>query len=68
MRGRSGDGVKICVSKHTASRGVRGHAPRKCLYFRLSQICLKFKGVMTMSRGRVPFPVPLNEALLNTSK
>ena len=35
---RGGDDVKIRMCKHTASRGVWGHAPRKFLYLRLSQI------------------------------
>ena len=36
--GGGGDGVKIHVRKHTASRGCGGMPPRKFLYFRLSQI------------------------------
>jgi len=35
---KGGNGVKIGVHKHMASRGVWGHAPRKFLNFRLSQI------------------------------
>ena len=35
MRVRGGNGIKICMHKHTASGGM---PPRKFLYFRLFQI------------------------------
>jgi len=35
---KGGDGVKIGVCKHMASRGSGGMPPRKFLNFRLSQI------------------------------
>ena len=31
---KGGDGVNICVGKHTAYMEVYGHVPRKFLYFR----------------------------------